>query len=606
MAKIKISDLIIDFIASQGVNHVFMISGGGNMHLVDSAAKHGTVKYICNHHEQASAMAAESYGRLTGNFGVCIVTVGPAATNTLTGVAGAWLDSIPTLYISGQVRRDIMLTGKNLRQMGVQEINIIDMARPITKYAEVVMEPGDIKYHLQKAVFLAKNGRPGPAYLDIPSDIQAMMVEESELREFDSKLEGLEIKNSENFSNLVKQALTLITQAKRPVIFAGNGIRLVKAQSNFLKLAEVLNVPVLTSMSAHDLIASDHRLAIGRPGVFGDRAGNFAIQNCDVLLSIGARHHLWNIGYTFEAFARGAKKIVVDIDEAELKKKSVIPDLPIQADAGEFIKELLNQFSQNTSAVPSTQSWLKQCQEWKIKYPVVLPEYKDETDFVNSYFFTEMLSKQLSEKAIVLTGVGTSFTGTLQSIKIKQGQELHCNVGCASMGWDLPAAIGASFARGGEEIVLITGEGSIMMNLQELQTISYYQLPIKIFLLNNNGYLAIKNTQNSFFDGNLAAVDESSGLNFPKFSQVAQTFGFAYESIKNHQDNLEEKISKVLKHKGPMLCEIYMPPNQPLVPKVFSQKNPDGTMTSKPLEDMYPFLDREEFKKNMYIPLWEK
>jgi len=606
MAKVKVSDFIIDYIASQGVRHIFLISGGANMHLVDSVAKNNSVKYVCNHHEQASAMAAESYGRLTGNLGVCMVTVGPAATNTLTGVAGAWLDSIPALYISGQVRRDIMLTGKNLRQMGVQEINIIDMVRPITKYAEVVMEPEDIKYHLQKAIFLAKNGRPGPVFLDIPSDIQAMTIEESEMREFNSKSEGLEIKSPENFFALIKQTLNLIAKAKRPVIFAGNGIRLVKAQSDFLKLAETLNIPVLTSMSAHDLISSDHRLAIGRPGVFGDRAGNFAIQNCDLLLSIGARHHLWNIGYTFQAFARGAKKIVVDIDEAELKKKSVIPDLPINADAGEFIKELLTESFKNQVVLPIIQSWVTQCQEWKAKYPVVMPEYKNEKDFVNSYYFTDQLSKHLPEKAIVLTGVGTSFTGTLQSIKIKQGQELHCNMGCASMGWDLPAAIGASFAKGEKDIVLITGEGSIMMNLQELQTISYYKLPIKIFLLNNNGYLAIKNTQNSFFAGNLAAVDENSGLNFPKFVKIADTFGFAYESIKNHQDQLEEKIEKVLNYKGPIICEIFMSPNQPLVPKVFSQKNPDGTMISKPLEDMYPFLDREEFKKNMFIPIWEE
>jgi len=606
MAKIKVSDYVAKFIAEQGVRHVFMISGGGNMHLVDSVARNQAIKYICNHHEQACAMAAESYGRISGNLGVCIVTLGPAATNTLTGVAGAWIDSIPTLYISGQARREIMITGTQLRQMGVQEINIIDMARPITKYAAVVMEAKDIRYHLQKAVFLAKSGRPGPVFLDIPSDIQAATIEEFELKEFNAGSEGLEIKNPHNLSQLAMQVLDLIAQAKRPVIFAGHGIRLAKARTEFLRLAEQLQIPVLTSMSAHDLIPSDHSLFIGRPGVFGDRAGNFAIQNSDLLFSIGARHHLWNIGYTYKAFARAAKKIVVDIDEAELKKKSVIPDIPIKADAGEFIKELLNQFSKRKTTLLEIKEWREKCRQWKIKYPVVLPEYKDETDYVNSYYFIEDLSNLLPEGAVVVTGVGTAFTGTLQSIKIKKGQELHCNVGCASMGWDLPAAIGASFSKGGKEIVLITGEGSIMMNLQELQTISYYKLPVKIFLLNNNGYLSIKNTQNSFFAGNLAGVDENTGLNFPKFSKVADTFGIAYESIKNHSDGMKEKIQKVLDFNGPILCEIFMSPNQPLWPKVYSQKNPDGTMASKPLEDMYPFLDREEFEKNMYIPLWKE
>lgn len=600
MAKIKVSDLIIDYIASLKVKHVFLISGGGNMHLVDSAAKSSKLKYICNHHEQACSMAAESYGRVGGNLGVCITTVGPAATNILTGVMGAWTDSIPTLYICGQVKRDNMITGTRLRQLGVQEINITDIARPITKYCEAVLEAGDVKYHLEKAVYLAKTGRPGPVLLDIPSDIQSMEVEESELRKFNPEQEGLSIAKPDLFGQ-ISTLLEWLKAAKRPVIFAGHGIRLAKARKEFLELVEKLKIPILTSMSAHDLVPSDHPLYVGRPGVFGDRAGNFAIQNSDLLISIGARHHLWNIGYTYKAFARVAKKAVVDIDAEELKKKTVIPDLAIKSDAKFFIEE----FNKQATPVAGSKDWLQRCLLWKERYPVVNPEYKNEKKFVNSYYFTQMLSEQLPEGEIIMTGVGTSFTGTLQCFKIKKLQQLNCNVGCASMGYDLPSAIGAWFAAGKERIILITGDGSIMLNLQELQTIFHYKIQVKIFLLNNQGYLAIKNTQNSFFAGNLAAVDEKSGLSFPSFAKVAETFGLGYVSMRNHQE-MAEKITETLNWPGPVICDINMSPTQPLLPKVFSEKLPDGTMVSKPLEDMYPFLDRQEFKENMFIEPWKE
>ncbi len=599
--KIKASDFIVDYIASLGVKHVFLMPGGANMHLVNSVANSPKLKYVCNHHEQACAMAAESYGRVSGNIGVCITTVGPAATNTLTGIMGAWTDSIATLYICGQVKRDNMITGTHLRQLGVQEINIADIARPITKYSEVVLNVADIKYHLQKALYLAKNGRPGPVLLDIPSDIQAMEVEESELREFNAKEKGFTLIDCNNLQSQVATLVSWIKQAKRPVIFAGKGIHLAKAEKEFLELAEKLQIPVLTSMSAHDLIPSESPLFIGRPGVFGDRAGNFAIQNADLLISIGARHHLWNIGYAFIAFARGARKVVVDIDSEELKKKTVVPDLPINADAKVFIEEMYKQ----ASSVIVSKEWIECCQNWKKKYPVVLPEYKNEKDYVNSYYFTKVLSDTLEEGDIIMTGVGTSFTCTLQSFKIKKGQRLYSSIGCASMGYDLPSAIGAWFATGKKRIILITGEGSIMLNLQELQTISHYKIPVKIFLLNNNGYLAIKNTQNSFFGGNLVAVDPSSGVSFPSFEKVADTFALSYVKLENH-DDINKKILQTLSCDGPVICDIKMAPTQPLLPKVFSEKLEDGTMVSKPLEDMYPFLDRQEFLDNMFIEPWKE
>jgi len=602
MAKIKVSDLIVEYIASLGVKHVFLISGGGNMHLVDSVAKSSKLKYICNHHEQACAMAAESYGRVGGNIGVCISTVGPAATNMLTGIMGAWTDSISTLYISGQVKRDNMITGTGLRQLGVQEINIADIARPITKYCVEILDWKDVKYHLEKAVFLAKTGRPGPVLLDIPSDIQGMTVEENDLRKFVPEEENLNVfRNEPELDSKIKTILEWIKKAKRPVLFAGHGIRLAKAEREFLDLVAKLKIPILTSMAGHDLIPFSHELYVGRPGVFGDRAGNFAIQNSDLLISIGARNHLWNIGYTYKAFARNAKKVVVDIDAEELKKKTVIPDLAVHADAKVFIEEL----SKQVQPVENAKEWIQKCIEWKEKYPVVDPSYKKETDFVNSYYFTQILSEKLKEDEIIMTGVGTSFTGTSQNFNIKKGQRLHSSIGCASMGYDLPSAIGAWFATGKDRIILITGDGSIMLNLQELQTISHYKIPVKIFLLNNNGYLAIKNTQNSFFLGNLAGVDEKTGVSFPSFAKVAETFGLGYVHIPNHSE-IEKKIEETLNFSGPVICDINMSPTQPLLPKVYSEKLADGTMISKPLEDMYPFLDRDEFKHNMFIPFWEE
>lgn len=595
MAQVKISDYIASFIESTGVKEVFLISGGGNLHIIDSIAKNKKLAYVCNHHEQASAMAAESYARVSENIGVCVVTLGPAATNMVTGISGAWLDSIPVLYISGQVPRHFMAYRKDLRQLGVQESDIVNIVKPITKYAVVVTEPKEIKYHLKKAVYLAKSGRPGPVLLDIPLDIQATTIDEKELIDFNPPLQPSKAKRQE-LTKKITVVIKLLKKSQKPVIFAGHGIRLAKAQKEFSSLIDCLKVPILTTMSAHDLITSDHPFYTGRPGVFGDRAGNFAIQNADLLISIGARNHLWNIGYDFKSFAKNARKVIVDIDRVELEKKTVSPDIPVESDAKEFILELLKQSAQ--AELPDISEWVSRCRNWKKKYPVVLSEYQKQKKYVNSYYFTDVLSSVLGEGEVIITGVGTSFTGTLQSIRIKKGQRLHCNVGCASMGYDLPAAIGACFANNKKSIILITGEGSIMFNLQELQTIVHYKLPIKIFLLNNNGYLAIKNSQNSFFYGKFVAVDQTSGLSFPNFKKIADAFGIGYERINSHA-NIKSKIKKVLSSKGAVLCDINMLPLQPLIPKVYSEKRPDGSMVSKPLEDMYPFLSREEFEANM-------
>ncbi len=568
------------------------------MYLVDSLGKSKRLKYICNHHEQASAMAAEAYARATQNIGVCVVTTGPGATNALTGVIGCWLDSIPALIISGQVKRADLGQLQGLRSLGVQEVNALDMAKPVVKYAALVLKPEEVLYHLEKAVFSAKTGRPGPSWIDIPLDVQGALVEEGDLKHFDAMAEGLKPVENSNLSEMVSKTIAMIETAKRPVIIAGHGIRVANARGVFKGLIEKLKIPVLTSMSAHDLLESSHPLFAGRHGGFGDRAGNFAVQNSDLVLSIGARNHLWNIGYQYEMFARGAKKIVVDIDPGELNKKTLVPDLPILSDAKDFMEELTKKLDDNN--LPDISEWRDRCLDWRKKYPVLTEEYKNQKKYVNSYYFTDVLSDIMQEGEQVVLADGTAFTGTLQAIKIKKQQRIYYNVGCASMGWCLPAAIGVAFARAPKQVILITGDGSIMMNLQELQTISHYQLPIKIFLLNNSGYLAIKNTQNSFFEGNLVASTPESGVSFPSFKKISEAFKLPYLKMEKHEE-VAGIIKQALDTNGPVLCEIFMDPEQTLFPKVTSLTKPDGTIISKPLEDMYPFLERQEFLSNMII-----
>lgn len=595
----KVAEFIVSFIAEQGTNDIFLVSGGGNMFLLDAVGKNDRFKYFCNHHEQACAIAAEAYSRSSGRFGVCLVTTGPGGTNALTGVLGAWQDSIPVLYLSGQVKRDFMIQeGDGLRQLGVQEIDIVSIVKHITKYAVSVKDPIEIRYHLEKALYLARTGRHGPVWLDLPLDIQAMVIDEVSLRKFDPIAEGFAKNYAETEFEKITSVIELMKVAKRPVILAGHGIRLAKAETLFLEIIDRLQIPVVTTMSATDVIPSNHTLFVGRPGIFGNRSGNFAVQNADLIISIGSRLHLWTVGYDYKAFAREAKKIVIDIDGAELRKKTICPDIAIQLDAKLFLSTLNHGI--NGVELGVTESWRQKCREWKNRYPVVLPYYEQEKGFVNSYFFIKTLSNIMADDEIIVTGNGTAFTGTIQAIEIKAGQRLHCNVGCASMGYDLPAAIGVAVAHPGKRIVLITGDGSIMMNLQELQTISHYRLPIKIFLLNNKGYLAIMNTQNALLAGHFVGSEENSGVSFPDFQKVAAAFNIPFMSIEDHA-NLAERITEALVQEGPVFCELNMRKDQPLWPKASSKKLDDGTLISKPLEDMYPFLERDEFLSNMFI-----
>jgi len=597
---VKLSDYIAERLKSEyGVKYIFMITGAGAMHLNDSFGTTKGLTYFCNHHEQASAIAAECYARLTNKIGVCNVTTGPGGTNTFTGLIGAWLDSIPMLIISGQIKREVSTYSYpqlKLRQIGIQEVNIVNMAKPVTKYAKVVMDPYEIRYELEKAIYLSSSGRPGPVWLDIPQDVQNAMIDTDKLRGFDSK----EI--TENFDShlLKKQADEIVgylKKAKRPVIVAGFGIRLGNAIDLFHKFIDRLKIPVVTSLSALDLMWEKHPLYGGRFGLYGTRGGNFTVQNSDLLLVLGCRMNLWETGYEYKTFARNAVKVMVDIDKEELKKPTFKPDIPVNTDIKPFLEEMEKQLE--NVKLPNRSWWINKTKYWHKKYPNILPEYRQQKKFVNTYYFTGELSNLLNPKDVIVTGNGTAFTCTCQSIKLKKGQRLCINIGCASMGWDLPAAIGAHLATHKKRIILITGDGSIQFNLQELQTIVYHKIPVKIFLYNNDGYVAIRITQSGFFK-RIFGTDKKHGVSFPDLQKIAKAYGIPFMRIKN-QKNLKNKLKRVLDSKGSYICELLVDPNQPLLPKTKTISKSDGTLVSKPLEDMSPLLPRQEFLANMFI-----
>lgn len=603
----KLSDYIIKFIEKLGVKHIFLISGGGCIHLIDSVGKSKKIKYICNHHEQASATAAEAYSRVTGNLGVCIVTTGPGATNAITGMLGAWLDSIPMLVISGQVKRETIGAGTKWRQLGDQEINIIDIVKPITKYAKVVMKPEDIKYHLEKAVYLAKTGRPGPVWIDVPLDIQAWQINPSKLKSFNPKEINPEYSTDKILlKKTVKKTLDRLETSKRPVLYVGHGIRLSGAMKEFSNLITLLKIPVLTSYAGYDMIPSSHPYFFGRGHAFGQRAANFILQNSDFFLSIGARLDIRTIGFTYKAFARAAYKVIVDVDKNELEKPFVKPDLPANFDAKDFINEMISQVKKNKLNL-KINDWLIYGRKLNKKYPVVLKKYWNEKKRVNPYCLIETVGKvfEPNELIVVSDGVGP-LNCMYQAFYVKKGQRIILNNGCAQMGYGLPAAIGASFATNKQKrIICFEGDGSLQLNIHELQVMKHHNLPIKLFIYSNDGYQSIRNTQVNLFGGKLTAVDSSSGVSTPDFIQIGKAYGIKTIRINNHKD-MEAKIKKALNTKGPVICDINTVRDLMLTPKLSAKKLPNGQFISPPLEDMGPFLPREEFKKNMLIPLWEE
>jgi len=605
MSKIKLSDYVIQFIENLGIKHVFLISGGGCIHLVDSLGSAKKLKYICNHHEQACSIAAEGYGRTTNNLGVCIVTSGPGSTNAITGVMGAWVDSIPMLIISGQVKRETIGAGKNLRQFGDQEINIIDIVKPITKYAKVVMMPKDIKYHLKKSIYLAKSGRPGPVWLDIPLDVQGSIINTSHLKEFDSReLEANYEIDKEKLKKIVAFTLKKILNSDRPILFVGNGVRFSGAEDRILKLIKLLKIPVLTGYAGFDLVSTNNPYFAGHPGSFGQRAGNFAMQNSDLMLIIGSRLNVRMTGFNFNSFARKAYKIMVDIDKRELNKKSLKIDLKANYNAKDFINEMIYQLEGFEHFVNKIK-WMRIINSWKKKYIPVPTKYWKDKKYVNPYCFIETLSKLIKSNDGISLSNATSQIVAYQALNFSQGLRVLNNSGCAAMGYGLPASIGMCFARGTKKTICLEGDGSIQLNIQELQTIVHYNLPIKIFVFSNKGYVSIRLTQEGLFNGKLVASSPETGVSIPNMIKIAKAYGIPCITINNNSE-LKTKIKKVLSGNSPFFCEVKTSPDQKFYPKASSMKLPNGSFVSRPLEDMQPLLSREELKSNMYIPLWEK
>jgi acetolactate synthase-1/2/3 large subunit len=596
----KVSDYIIQFIANLGVKHIFTVAGAGNVHLLDSMRRNEQVEYICNHHEQASAMAMYAYSRVTNNFGACIVTTGPGATNAITGACSAWVDSIPGLIISGQVKTSDTIRDTKVRQFGIQEINIIDMVTPITKYAAMIRDPQTIRFELEKAIYYAKEGRPGPVWLDIPLNIQAAQIEPDKLIGF-LPPKSLPAQENSLLKRQAEETINLLNRAERPILLAGHGIRLANALPEFAQLMEKLQIPVLTTWNAIDLLPSDHELYVGRPGIYGQRGANFAIQNSDFFLSIGSRLSIPQVGYEYSQFARAAKKVYVDIDPHELNKFPISPDIVVEADAKEFIHELLTAI-ETSHTKPNIVAWKNRCHQWRDKYPVDLPEYALKNSPVNIFHFISVLSDELANDELILpTASGSGFTSIHQTLRIKNGQRCFTSNGFAEMGFDLPGAIGACIGANMKRVVTVTGDGGVQMNIQELQTIIHHNLPIKLFILNNDGYLTIRHTENALFNGMQSGTNPETGVSIPNMQKLGHAYGFKTFRIDRH-DHMRETIRNVLNEPGPVICEMVMDPTQLLVPKTSFKQLPDGRMISPPIEDLYPFLDREEFMNNMLIP----
>jgi acetolactate synthase-1/2/3 large subunit len=603
--KIKLSDYIFEFLVKKQVKNVFLLSGGSAMHLVDSLGANKNIRYVACHHEQACAMAAEAYAKFTNELGVALVTSGPGATNTITGVAGAYLDSVPCLFISGQSKRMQTVQNshiQNLRQFGVQEIDIIPIVNPITKYAVMVNDPNEIKYILEKAFCLATTGRPGPVWLDVPLDVQNAMIDPHHLKGFDPKELKLKFKIKPEVLEL-KGVSKLLKQAQRPVLLAGHGIRLSGAMQELEALVVKYKIPVVTPFMAIDVLPSDHPCYIGRIGGKGTRAGNFSVQNADLVISVGSRLSVSSVGHEYQLFAREAKIVVVDIDPSEHKKRTIRIDKFINSDAKLFLQKFMAFLKKEKIADNS--KWLHQCADWKRKYPVCLTEYAKIKQGINYYYFVDTLTSLLNNRCSIVSDAGSSFYVVSQAVKIKRGQRYITSGGLATMGFNLPAAIGVSVGGRKSPVAVVTGEGSFQLNIQELQTIIQHQLPIKMFVVNNGGYLSIKNTQKKFFAGNLVGEGETSGVSFPVTKRIANAYKIKYFRAQKSQE-LKSILKRVVAYPGPVICEIISLEEQEIIPTVSSFVRPDGKMISKPLEDMYPFLDRDEFKKNMFVkPLEE-
>jgi acetolactate synthase-1/2/3 large subunit len=600
----KLSDYVFQFIADQGVKHVFLVTGGGAMHLNESLARRPEIEPVCNSHEQASAIAAENYGKATNHLGVCLVTTGPGGTNAVTGVAGAWLDSTPTLFISGQVKRpDRMFDEKGqplgMRQLGVQEVDIVSIVKPVTKYAVTVLDPQRIRYELEKAVHIAMTGRPGPVWIDIPLDVQASPIEVEGLTGFNPS-ELAPAPTNTNLKEEVRSVIQALNAAERPLLFAGNGIRLARAEREFQELIQKLGIPVVATWVAADLIASDNPLYVGRPGSVAARGANFALQNCDLLLAIGVRLDFAITGYAPDRLARAAHKVVVDIDPAELGKLKPHVQQPVQANAGDFLRELLRQG--DSIQCRKREDWDARCADWKTRYPVITDEHRKPETQVSIYHLAEVIGSETTRDDVLISGSsGAGIEIFLLACPTRTGQRIFHTAGLGSMGFGLPGSIAVCLAAGRKRTICVDGDGGFQFNIQELETVARLNLPIKFFVLNNDGYASIRASQSNYFGEASIGCDSRTGLTVPNISKVASAYGIRTAVIAN-QSRLRQDVREILDTPGPVVCDVQVIPDETRAPRLQSYQRPDGSFVSKPLEDLWPFLPRDEFYANMIIP----
>lgn len=598
----KLTDYVVKFLQENGVTHVFGLTGGAAVHLFDSADRLSGMRPVFNHHEQAGAMAAEAFAKVRNGLGACFVTTGPGVTNALTGLCIAWQDSVPCVFVSGQTRLEHTAHGKPVRQVGTQHIEVIPLVQSMTKYAVMVPDAESIRYHMEKAVHLARAGRPGPVWIDLPLNLQWMDIEPAQLRGFDPA-ELPPMPEDPALEEKLSRCLLMLKEAKRPLVLAGYGVRLSQAEDAFRRFLDVYQVPFLTTWGAADLCDTDDPRYVGRPGIAGQRGANLAIQNCDLLLAVGSHLSIPVTGTLFQAFAREAKRIMVDIDQAELDFETVRVDLAVCSDAGRFLEAMVKRA--DASYRPAdTSAWREKCGRYA-GYNRVPDEWRAQKEFVNQYVFVDELSKRLAPKdVVVVDGGGTNVYISFQALRLKRGQRVIMPTATAPMGSGLPEAIGACFAAGEGRTVCLCGDGSFQLNVQELQTIFHHKLPIKVFVFNNDGYVSIRGTQAEFLDGNFAGSTSKGGMSLPDVCAVAAAYKLPAYRIEDHA-SLAKALQTILDAPGPAVCEVMVPPDQKVVPTQGFYKLSDGTFRPRPLEDMAPLLDRKEFAENMLVREWK-
>lgn len=612
--KMRVADYIAARCVDAGAKHVFLVTGGGAMHLNDAFGRNKSLAPVCFHHEQAAAIAAESYYRIANRLAVLNVTTGPGGINALNGVYGAYVDSLGMIVISGQVKRETYLRNypTPMRQLGDQEVDIVNMAKPVVKYATVLQDPDKVREVMDKAIYLATSGRPGPVWVDVPVDVQGALVDVGALQGFDVQNKHLLLQDPDitpntrnelmllgncNLDASVQAILDKLMQSKRPVIFAGNGVRLSGVHDEFLQFVKQLCLPVVTGWNAHDVLTNDHPCYAGRPGTVGDRAGNFSVQNADFVLVLGCRLNIRQVSYNWKSFASRAWIAMVDVDAAELDKPTLNIDLKVHADLKAFIPRMRDAM-RGYAPSPSHHAYMEWCAKRVVRYPTVLEEYRKKTEPVNPYHFMEILFGELKPNDVVVAGNGSACVVSFQAAKLKSGQRLYTNSGNASMGYDLPAAIGASIALDRQRVICLAGDGSLMMNLQELQTLVGYDLPVKVIVLNNEGYHSIRQTQQAYFSDNMFGIGPSDGVTLPDFVKLGQAFGIESAKVCSVADWDSIAVSSIMSSPKPGLIEVILDKDQAFAPKLASRKLDDGTMVSPALEDMAPFLSREELAEN--------